>query len=93
MVSMVIVMISLFQSSSQAKIRMEYIKHHRIILILLVLMWLPPIYTNFLIRMGDETSSLFDIANKLSFFCIISLTGVISIVRMIFDKFLREKVM
>jgi hypothetical protein len=48
---MVIILVSFFGSGSRAKIRQDYIKHHRIILVLLVLMWLPPIYTNFLIRL------------------------------------------
>jgi hypothetical protein len=91
-VSIVIVLMSFFQSSGQARIRREYIRHHRIILILLVVMWLPPIYTNFLIRLDQLDAPLFDLANKLSFFCMLGLTGVISVVRMLSDKYLRERV-
>ena len=87
-----IILVSFLGSGSKAKIRQDYIKHHRIILLLLVVMWLPPIYTNFLIRLDRLDSPLFDLANKVSFFCMIALTGVITIVRIAFDKFLRQKV-
>jgi hypothetical protein len=88
-ISIIIVLISFLQKRSQAKIRRDYIKHHRIVLILLVLLWIAPIWTNVLIHLGEESSLLFDIVNKTAFFCIVSSTGIINVVRMAFDKFLR----
>lgn len=91
-VAIIIIGMSFCQGKGQAKIRREYIRHHRIILILLLLTWIPPIMTNFLIRLDQMETPLFDIANKLAFFFMVTLTGVITIVRIAYDRFLREKV-
>ena len=39
-----------------------------------------------------EDDPYFKVLNKISFFCIIASTGIINIVRMGYDKFLRHKV-
>jgi hypothetical protein len=92
LVAVGIIGMSFCQGRGQAKIRREYIRHHRIILTLLLLMWLPPILANFLIRLDQTDSPLFDVANKLAFFFMVALTGVITLVRIAYDRFLREKV-
>lgn len=92
LVAVVIIGMSFCQGQGQAKIRREYIRHHRIILTLLLLMWLPPILANFLIRLDQTDSPLFDITNKLAFFFMVALTGIITFVRIAYDRFLREKV-
>jgi hypothetical protein len=83
---------SFLQQRSEAKIRRDYIKHHRIILSLLVLLWVAPIWTNILIQAGEDNTFLFDILNKTSFFCIVSSTGIVCVARMTFDQFLRQRV-
>lgn len=91
-ISVVIVLISFFQRRSEAKIRRNYIRQHRIVLSLLVLLWIAPIWSNILLRMDLHATLLFDVVNKAAFFCIVSTTGVITIARMAFDKFLRQRV-
>jgi hypothetical protein len=62
------------------------------ILCLLVALWIAPIYSNVLIRIDQMDSTLFDIMNKASFFCMVGSTGIINIVRIGYDSFLRQKV-
>lgn len=59
---------------------------------LLVLLWGVPICSNILIRLDQTDSSIFDVLNTIAFFCILASTGIVNIVRMAFDKFLRQKV-
>lgn len=92
MISAVIVLLSWTQKRSTSHIRSSYIKQHRSLLCLLVLFWAAPIWTNILILKGDMSSELFDIVNKVAFFCIIGSSGVMNLIRMCFDRYLRKKV-
>lgn len=92
MISAVIVVLSWMQKRCTSQIRSSYIKQHRSLLCLLVLFWAPPIWTNILILKGDMSSELFDIVNKIAFFCIISSSGIMNLIRMCFDHYLRKQV-
>ena len=91
-ISIIIVGMSFLQRRSETKIRRDYIKHHRIILSLLVLLWVAPIWFNIMIRTTSESTPLLDILNKVSFFCMLSSTGVVCVTRMAFDPYLRARV-
>jgi hypothetical protein len=91
-ISIVIVGMSFLQRRSETKIRRDYIKHHRIILSLLVVLWVAPIWSNILIRTDSESIILFDVLNKAAFFCMVISTGVVCVARMTFDPFLRQRV-
>lgn len=92
-VSVLIVGVSFFQGRSPAKIRSDYIKHHRIVLSLLVFLWVAPVWSNILLLTGTHHDSLmFRILNKIAFFSIVASTGVVNIARMVFDKYLRQRV-
>ena len=87
-----IIGLSFCQTRSRSTIRSDYIRQHRTVLGLLVLLWGVPICSNILIRLDQTDSSTFDVLNTIAFFCILASTGVVNIVRMAFDKYLRQKV-
>lgn len=93
LLSAVIIVLSFFQTKSKSRIRSDYIRQHRTVLGLLVLLWGVPICSNILIRLDQTDSDTFDVLNTIAFFCILASTGIVNIVRMAFDKYLRQKVM
>ena len=77
-----------YQQPQNNEIRTKYIKHHRIILLLLVLVWAFPMATNILILTGDENSQLFKICNLASFVSLLISGGLLTSVRFLTDSFL-----
>ena len=96
--SLVIMLLS-FRKREEAQIRTKYIKHHRIIIICLVLVWLVPLTSNFLILAGFDTkeatssqSTAFQIMNIISFFSLVLSGGIVNIVRFSTDKYLWSQI-
>ena len=72
--------------------RNSYIKQHRTILFILVVMWICPIWTNIEIQYVKSEDLEVSAINTLAFFSIVSSSGIITIVRACFDGYLRKKV-
>jgi hypothetical protein len=91
-ISVIIIVLSFFTTSSQSEIRKSYIRQHRATLLLLVLLWICPIWSNFKIHiLGNDKDQMSPI-NILAFFSIVSSSGIITLARIIFDSYLRKRV-
>lgn len=73
-------------------IRQTYISQHRTMLILLVLLWVCPIWVNLLFKYNINDENQFDYVNTIAFFCLVSSSGLVNLVRIYYDKFLRLNV-
>ena len=91
-ISFVIILLSFFTSSRQSEIRKVYIRQHRTTLLILVLMWVCPIWANINLHFVEEDDNQFSVINILAFFCIVSSSGIIVLTRIVFDSYLRKKV-
>lgn len=88
----VIITIMSFTSVQTSKIRIKYIRFHRIILLTLVVLWACPLISNIMILYGDERSTLFTIFNTGSFISLLISGGVINIVRFYCDPYMWQQV-
>ena len=91
-VSLVVILMSFFQKAGRAKIRRDYIRQHRIVLMLLVLLWVCPVALNFLIRLKMEDVKAFHYLNIATFFSLVSSSGIITLYRIASDPYLRQRV-
>lgn len=91
-ISVIIIVLSFFTNKSQSNIRKSYIRQHRATLLLLVLLWICPIWANVKIHFLDITKDQFSPINILAFFSIVSSSGIITIARIIFDSYIRKRV-
>lgn len=87
LVSLFITIVS-FRSPQNSEIRSKYIRHHRIIMLVLVVVWAFPLATNILILLKDESSMLFKVFNMASFVSLLVSGGLVSIVRFSTDSYL-----
>lgn len=90
--SIIIIILSFVQTKKLGKVRAQYIRHHRVILIILLSAWLFPLWTNILIQLGDQSSDHFYIVNLVSFVTLLLLGALVNIVRFYNDRFLWEQV-
>lgn len=88
-----LIMLLSFKKRQEAPIRTRYIKHHRVILFTLALVWLFPIVTNvFLLYEIDKSSTLFNVFNIMSFFSLVCSGGIVNVVRFINDRYLWKQI-
>lgn len=90
--SIIIIAYSFIETKKLGKVRAQYIRHHRVILIILLSAWLFPLWTNILIQLGDQSSDHFYVVNLISFVTLLMLGALVNIVRFYNDKFLWEQV-
>lgn len=90
--SIIIIILSFIETKKLGKVRAQYIRHHRVILIILLSAWLFPLWTNILIQLGDQSSDHFYFVNLVSFVTLLLLGALVNIVRFYNDRFLWEQV-
>lgn len=84
-----VIMILSFRKRQEIPIRKKYIKHHRLILLTLVLVWLFPLLNNiFLMLDVDTNSEMFMILNDASFLSLIISGGIVNVVRFYNDPYI-----
>ena len=91
-VSLIVILISFCQKAGKAKIRRDYIRQHRIVLILLVVLWVCPVTLNFFIKLNLEQTDAFHYLNIASFLSLVSSSGIITLYRIASDPYLRQRV-
>lgn len=91
-VSLIIIVLSFLTKKHQSDIRKSYIRQHRATLFLLVLLWACPIWANVKIHFLNIITDQFSPINILAFFSIVSSSGIITMARIIFDPYIRNRV-
>ena len=93
-ISIVIIVLSFFTKHGQSDIRKSYIRQHRTTLLVLTLLWVCPIWVNLSREFFDDTDSpQFKLANILAFFSLVSSSGLVSLIRIFFDSYLKKRVL